>query len=461
MHILPQLRKLEKKYADTLLVIGVHSAKFDTERATENVRAAVSRYNVNHPVVNDVELRVMSAFAARAWPTLMFIDPEGKVIGRHEGEFQLDAMDRVLTAMVDEFDQAGVLNRDPVPFEYGSEAKSHGSLSFPGKILAADDGYLYIADSNHHRVIVASEDGKVSDIVGDGKSPLALESFDPPPGVLNPIGSDWDFDFPLFDNPQGMALAGEILYVADAGTHTIQRVDLASHTVSVIAGTGEQSLIRHSGGEAIAFPLNSPYDLEYADGVLYIAMAGAHQLWQMDIAAGMTEPFAGTGAENIVDGKRLEALLAQPYGLALDGNNLFFADSETSAIRVAKIGAGGRVVTLTGTGLFAFGDRDGIGKDAVLQYPQDVAVAPGAIYIADSYNHKIKRMELSTLRITTVAGDGTQGRTDGDALSASFDEPAGISYRDGIVYVADTNNHSVRRLDVETETVDTIELVGA
>ena len=461
MHILPQLRKLEKKYADTLLVIGVHSAKFDTERATENVRAAVSRYNVNHPVVNDVELRVMSAFAARAWPTLMFIDPEGKVIGRHEGEFQLDAMDRVLTAMVDEFDQAGVLNRDPVPFEYGSEAKSHGSLSFPGKILAADDGYLYIADSNHHRVIVASEDGKVSDIVGDGKSPLALESFDPPPGVLNPIGSDWDFDFPLFDNPQGMALAGEILYVADAGTHTIQRVDLASHTVSVIAGTGEQSLIRHSGGEAIAFPLNSPYDLEYADGVLYIAMAGAHQLWQMDIAAGMTEPFAGTGAENIVDGKRLEALLAQPYGLALDGNNLFFADSETSAIRVAKIGAGGRVVTLTGTGLFAFGDRDGIGKDAVLQYPQDVAVAPGAIYIADSYNHKIKRMELSTLRITTVAGDGTQGRAEGDALSASFDEPAGISYRDGIVYVADTNNHSVRRLDVETETVDTIELVGA
>ena len=191
MHILPQLRKLEMKYTDTLFVIGIHSAKFDTERATENVRAAVSRYNVNHPVVNDVELRVMSAFAARAWPTLMFIDPEGKVIGRHEGEFQLDAMDRVLTAMVDEFDRAGVLNRDPVPFEYGSEAESHGALSFPGKILAADDGKLYIADSNHHRVIVASEDGEVSDIIGNGESPLALESFDPSPGVLNPIGSDW------------------------------------------------------------------------------------------------------------------------------------------------------------------------------------------------------------------------------------------------------------------------------
>ena len=448
------------KYADTLFVIGVHSAKFDTERATENVQAAVRRYNVNHPVVNDVELRVMSAFAARAWPTLMFIDPEGKVIGRHEGEFQLEAMDRVLTAMADEFDRSGVLDRAPVPFEYGSDAEGSGTLSYPGKLLAGDDSNLYIADSNHHRVMIASSDGIVSDIIGNGESPLALESFDPPPGVLNPVGSEWGYDAPVFDNPQGMALDGETLYVADAGTHTIQRVDLAGRKVSLIAGTGEQSLIRHAGGESTSFPLNSPYDLEFADGILYIAMAGAHQLWRLDLAAGMIEPFAGTGAENIVDGERMEALLAQPYGLALDGNNIFFADSETSAIRVAKIGVGGRVVTLTGTGLFTFGDRDGVGKEAVLQHPQDVVAAPGAVYIADTYNHKIKRMDLSTLRINTVAGSGDQGSVDGDALDASFDEPAGLAYRDGIVYVADTNNHSIRKLDVEKRTVETVELTG-
>ena len=448
------------KYADALFVIGVHSAKFDTERATENVRAAVNRYNVNHPVVNDVELQVMSAFAARAWPTLMFVDPEGKVIGRHEGEFQFEAMDRVLTVMVEEFDRAGVLDRAPVPFEYGSESESHGALSFPGKVLAAEDGKLFIADSNHHRVIIADEDGMITEIIGNGESPLAVESFDPQPGVLNPIGSEWDYDTSLFDNPQGMALDGDTLYVADAGTHTIMRIDLKARKVVVVAGTGEQSLIRHTGGEATSFPLNSPYDLEFANGVLYIAMAGAHQLWQMDINAGMIEPFAGTGAENIVDGLRMDALLAQPYGLALDGNNLFFADSETSAIRVAKIGEGGRVITLTGTGLFAFGDSDGIGKKAVLQHPQDVAVAPDAIYIADTYNHKIKRMELSTLRVTTVAGNGTQGSTDGEAMQASFDEPAGIVYRDGIVYVADTNNHRIRKFDVELGTVTTVELTG-
>ena len=460
MHILPQLRKLETKYSDTLFVIGVHSAKFDTEKATENVHAAVRRYNVNHPVVNDVDLKVMSAFAARAWPTLMFIDPEGKVIGRHEGEFQLEAMDRVLTAMVDEFDRSGVLNRNPVPFIYGPDTYGTGTLAFPGKILAPDDGYLYIADSNRHRVIVASADGLVEDVIGNGESPLAHGSFEPPPSILNPVGSDWSFDAPLFDNPQGMALEGETLYVADAGSHTIQRVDLAKRTVSVIAGTGEQSLIRHAGGEATAFPLNSPYDVEISGSILYIAMAGSHQLWQMNIADNTTEPFAGNGAENIVDNPRLDALLAQPSGLALDGNNLFFADSETSAIRVAKIGPGGRVVTLTGTGLFAFGDRDGVGKEAVLQHPQDVASAPGAVYIADTYNHKIKRMDLSTLRITTVAGDGTQGSNDGDAFESSFDEPAGIAYRDGIVFVADTNNHRIRKFDVDQGIVDTIELNG-
>ena len=460
MHILPQLRKLEIKYAQTLFVIGIHSAKFDSERATENVRAAINRYNVNHPVVNDVELRVMSTFAARAWPTLMFIDPEGKVIGRHEGEFQFEAMEQVLNDMTNEFDKAGILDHSPVPFQYGSETEHHGNLSFPGKIRAADDEKLYIADSNHHRVLIASHQGAVSEVIGNGESPLAVESSNPQPSILNPIGSQWDYSSPLFDNPQGMALDGQTLYVADAGSHTIQKVDLQAKTVSVIAGTGEQSLIRHSGGDAIAFPLKSPYGIEHAGDILYIAMAGMHQLWKLNITTGTIEPFAGTGNENIVDGTRLEALLAQPYGLTIDGNNLFFADSETSAIRVAKVGEGGRVVTLIGTGLFEFGDRDGIGKDAVLQHPQDVAYAPGAVYIADTYNHKIKCMDLKTLRVTTVAGSGVHGADDGTALDASFNEPAGISYRDGTMYIADTNNHLIRRYNIARNVVETIELVG-
>ncbi len=460
MHILPQLRKLELKYANELAVIGVHSAKFETEKATENVLAAVRRYNVRHPVVNDVNLQVMSSYAARAWPTLMFVDPNGRVIGKHEGEFELEAMNRLIAAMVEEFDASGILNRGPLPYVSGFDAVGTSDLAFPGKILAAEDGRLYIADSNHHRVVVADVNGAAVDVIGNGESPLATDSFELPQGILNPLGSERAFDEAVFDNPQGMASDGDVLYVADAGSHTIDRVDLTSRTVSVIAGTGEQSLIRHAGGDAMSFPLNSPYDLEYSDSTLYVAMAGIHQIWAMDVATGVIVPFVGNGQENIVDGARMEALLAQPSGIALDGVNLFFADSEASAIRVAKLGPGGRVVTLVGTGLFAFGDRDEIGKKAELQHPQGVASAPDGVYLADTYNHKIKRIDLKTLRVTTVAGSGTQGLCDGEALSAQFDEPAGISHRDGIVYVADTNNHQIRRLDVEAAIVETIEITG-
>ena len=459
MHVLPQLRKLEKKYADTLTVIGVHSPKFDAERSTESLIAAVRRYNVEHPVVNDVSHTIMSSFAVRAWPSLMFIDPEGRVIGKHEGEFEFAAVDRILGQMIEEFDASGVLTRGVLTFEDEAVSARSGSLSFPGKVLAKDDR-LFVADSNHHRVIVSSLDCSVLDVIGDGESPLALESFDIPEGILNPVGYESGFDGTIFDNPQGMVLDGEVLYVADAGSNTIVKADLADRQASVVAGTGEQALFRHSGGAPTALPLNSPYALAFQDDALYISMAGYHQLWSMDLAAWKLEPFAGTGGENIVDGPRMEALLAQPYGMSLQGNNLFFADSETSAIRVAKLGSGGRVVTLTGTGLFDFGDRDGIGKDAQLQHPQDVATAPEGVYIADTYNHKIKLMELNTLRVKTIAGSGMEGSQDGDALDARFNEPAGISYLDGSLYVADTNNHLIRRLDVNRSVVETIELKG-
>lgn len=464
MHILPQLRKLEKKYADYIAVIGVHAAKFDTEKATENILAATRRYNVEHPVVNDISLAIMRSFAVRAWPTLMFIDPQGRVIGKHEGEFEFAALDRIIQQMVTEFENDGLLTKQPLPIKIGNGSNHNTTLSFPGKVASnLDNGNLYISDSNHHRVIVTDTDGEVKDIIGNGESPLAVDPFDSTTdGILNPIGYEATFCSPVFDNPQGMALYGNTLYIADAGAHTIISADLKRRVAKTIAGIGEQSLVQHSGGNATALPLNSPYDLAFENNTLYIAMAGAHQIWQMQIEATNISPFAGTGAENIIDGLRMESLLAQPYGLALQGNNLFFADSETSAIRVAKLGRDGRVVTLTGTGLFDFGDYDAIGQNAKLQHPQDVATSPyDAIYIADTYNHKIKRIDLTTLRVTTVAGTGGSGKDDGDALNkATFNEPAGITYLDESLYIADTNNHLIRRFDIADSKVETLQLIG-
>ncbi|MEX0763140.1 MAG: thioredoxin-like domain-containing protein [Dehalococcoidia bacterium] len=445
MHILPQLRELERKHRDTLAVIGVHSAKFTTEKETENVREAVMRYGIEHPVINDRDFAVWQSYAVRAWPTLMFIDPTGRVIGRHEGEFPFDAMDRTVAEMIAEFAHQGVLDRRLLPYQLEAEKAEQRPLAFPGKIEAdASTGRLFIADSNHHRVLVSDFEGHVTEVIGSGEAGSA----------------DGPFDAAVFDNPQGMAVDGDILYVADAGSHTIRKADLAARTVATIAGTGEQSLYRHTGGEPFANPLNSPYDLALHDDVLYIAMAGFHQLWFLDLAANLIQPFAGDGGEDIVDGPRDKARLAQPYGVAVSGDNVFFADSETSSVRAAKMGDGGRVVTLVGTGLFDFGDRDGVGKEAQLQHVQGIAVSGDTIYIADSYNHRIKSIDLNTLRVTTVAGHGTKGSSDGPAPGASFNEPAGLAMADSRIFVADTNNHAIRVLDLDHSTVATLELSG-
>ena len=452
MHVLPQLRKLEVKYADVLTVIGVHSAKFNNEKSTGNVREAVRRYGIGHPVVNDASFEIWKSYGVRAWPTLMFIGPSGLVIGRHEGEFEVEALTSAIDEMIEEYEATGLFKHGA--FEVAPESAGNTPLSFPGKITAdAGRERLIISDSNHRRLVVSDHEGKVETVIGNGESPLVE---DESRGVFG----DRNFDEPLFDNPQGTAIDGDLAYVADAGTHTVVRIDLKTGFATTIAGTGEQSLYRHNGGDALKVPLNSPYDLSLQAGVLYIAMAGFHQLWSMDVAEGTIAPFAGDGREDIADGLKPEARLAQPYGVEVSNNSIFFIDSETSSVRVAAIADEGRVVTLIGTGLFDFGDHNGVGKEAVLQHPQGLAVHGDTVYIADSYNNKIKSMSVGSLQVRTVAGSGKQGTANGALAEAEFNEPAGVAIVGNRIFVADTNNHLVRVIDTDSGMVSTLELKG-
>ena len=452
MHVLPQLRKLEQKYADILTVIGVHSAKFNAEKSSDNVREAVRRYGIESPVVNDADFEIWKSYAARAWPTLMFLDPAGKVIGRHEGEFPVDTLDEVISQMIAEHEPSGLFQRGE--FALQSEIAAREQLSFPGKITAdAERERLIISDSNHRRLIVTDLDGKVETVIGNGESPLVNGDRR---GVYGSVG----FNEPLFDNPQGTAIVGDTIYVADAGIHTIVEVDLDEGVAGTLAGTGEQSLYRHTGGNALRVPLNSPYDLSLYEDTLYIAMAGFHQLWTMNLNERTVATFAGDGGEDIVDGMKPEARLAQPYGIEVSNNTVFFIDSETSSVRVAAIAEEGRVVTLVGTGLFDFGDHDGVGKEALLQHPQGLAVHNDAIYVADSYNNKIKSIAIGSLQARTIAGSGENGYQDGTLAEATFSEPAGLALIDNRIYVADTNNHKIRVVDLETDEVASLELSG-
>ena len=443
MHVFPQLRKLEHKYRNELAVIGVHSAKFTSEQDTDNLRQAVLRYELEHPVINDGQFVVWRQYSGRAWPTLIFIDPEGKIIGKHEGEITFEDFDPVLAQMVEEFEEKGILDRTPL--HHSMEEVGESVLAFPGKVLADEaTGRLFISDSNHNRIIVSTLDGEVRQVIGGGQVGFA----------------DGAFPAASFDHPQGMALDGDVLYVADTENHAIRRVDLAGGKVETVAGTGRQARGFGKGGEALSTDLSSPWDLALHGGILYIAMAGIHQLWSLDPEAGQVRPYAGNGREAPVDGPLLSASLDQPSGITTDGNVLYFADSEASAIRTADLDSSGRVSTIVGQDLFVFGDVDGTGDGVRLQHPIGIHYHDGVLYIADTYNNKVKRVFPQTRSVLTMLGTGEPGYLDGEAGESLFHEPGDVSVAAGKLYVADTNNHAIRVADLEAGEVSTLELRG-
>ena len=437
------MRKLEKKYANELAVVGVHSAKFPNEKDADNLVKAVQRYELEHPVINDTEFQVWQQYACRAWPTLMFIDPQGKVIGKHEGELTYESFDNLIGQMVAEFDASGLLDHTSLGLVPGQRLDTE--LCFPGKVVAdtATDR-LFIADSNHNRIVVTSLSGETKDVIGSGKEDLA----------------DGSFDSAAFNHPQGMAIVGYVLYVADAENHAIRKVDLTSRTVETIAGTGVQGSTRQGTGPARTMELCSPWDLAFHDGTLYIAMAGIHQLWSLSLADETVGPYAGSGQESLTDGPLDSATLAQPSGITTDGARLYFTDSETSSVRSADLEPTGRVRTIIGLDLFVFGDVDGADHRVRLQHPIGITSFDGVIYVADTYNHKIKRVLPVTRSAFTLLGTGESGHRDGAGNQALFSEPSGLSVAAGKIYIADTNNHAIRVADLETSEVTTLELTG-
>jgi len=442
IHIIPDLKKLEAKYANQLVVIGVHSAKFQNEKETENIRRIILRYEIEHPVYNDSEYAVWQSYGVRAWPTRVLIDPAGYIVGGVQGEGHYDDIDQVIGKLVTDFRSKGALNEEPLKLVLERAKVGELPLAFPGKILAdAKSDRLFIADSNHNRIVVTKLDGTLVDTIGTGDAGAA----------------DGAFDKATFYRPQGMALAGDSLYVADTENHLIRRVDLKSRNVETIAGTGQQSREYFKTGPARTVALSSPWDLQLIDRVLYIAMAGPHQIWMLDLDKNEVSTFAGSGREARIDGPVREAGFAQPSGMATDGKKLYVADSESNIIREIDL-AGGTVKTLVGGDLFEFGDVDGTGDDVRLQHPLGLLTYGDKVLIADTYNHKIKELDPKAEKVTSLLGVGKPGQSDGS--TPSFYEPAGLALANGNLYVADTNNHAIRVVDLKTKRASTLKING-
>jgi thiol-disulfide isomerase/thioredoxin len=449
-HILPILSRLEAKYKDQLVVIGVHTAKFEAEKDTENIRKKVREYGIKHPVINDADQILWRRFDIGSWPTIALIDAKGNLYGKQPGEFKEEVLDNIIGKLIKE--QKDIIDETPVKFYTEAEKKPHdGPLLFPGKVTAdAKGGRLFITDTVHNRIVVTDLDGKGKFVIGNGASGL----------------EDGPFDKATFNRPQGTCLVGETLYVADVENHAIRAVDLKHQAVTTIAGDGKQSYARLTRGVAKTTGLTSPWDIvadPKSSNILYIAMAGNHQLWKLDTKSGTIAHWAGSGNENIGDGPIATADMAQPSGLATDGRDVFVADSEGSCIREINLSGREDLRTVVGAHdipgvLFAYGDNEGPARGTKrLQHCLGVAFGGGLLYIADTYNNKIKVYNPRDRILKTLVGAHEAGDTD---APPRLDEPGGVSVGGSTLYVADTNNHRICAFDLKTKKMRTLSLDG-
>ena len=436
LHILPMLRRIEERYPEDVVVIGVHTPKFFAEREADNVAAAIQRYDIRHPVVHDPNMTIWREYAVRAWPTLVFLDPSGYVIGHASGEPDPDRLLQAVDDLVRQGREQGAL--EPRLTELVPSVCETGNLSFPGKIKALQGGGWALADAGHHQIVLLDDAGAIRQRIGSG----------------HPGFADGSAETAAFHAPQGLIADAAHVYVADTGNHAIRAIDRSSGAVTTLVGTGKRGGILGAPSPAATTALASPWDLELLDGRLLIANAGSHQLGVLDLGEMTVARLAGTGAEALVDGDACgQAVLAQPSGLALDeaGGRLFFADSETSSIRVLDLRTD-TVSTLVGTGLFDFGHQNGPLTDARFQHALGLAWRGDGLVVADSYNRAVRLLDLEAGTVR----DLEPGMTCLDPVCLRLGEPAGVAVTgSGELLLADTNNHRILIMDPTARTYRT------
>ncbi|TDC56599.1 redoxin domain-containing protein [Jiangella ureilytica] len=400
LHVIDELRPLEERYADELTIIGVHSPKFEHEAEHEAVAAAVERYGVHHPVIDDPDLTTWQNYAVRAWPTLTLVDPEGYVVAQFSGEGHAHAVTAILDELIGVHEAKGTLRRGDGP--YVPPEPEPTTLRFPGKVVALPGGTFLVSDSGNHSLVELADDLEtVVRRFGTGERGLV----DGGPGEAR------------FSEPQGLLLlapelrerAGYDVLVADTVNHVLRGLRLADGHVGTVAGTGTPWMQGDPngddvGGDPRAVSMSSPWDLAWSppDRTVVVAMAGIHQLWAHDPVAGTIAVLAGTTNEGLVDGKLREAWFAQTSGLTTDGDGtVWVADSETSSLRYVRDGV---VETAVGSGLFDFGFRDGPAEQAMLQHPLGVTALPdGSVAVCDTYNNAVRRYDPATGEVSTLA----------------------------------------------------------
>lgn len=408
--VLPDLKYLENKYASELVVIGVHSAKFENEKGSFEIKKAIARYGINHPVVNDSEFKIWNAFSVEAWPTLVLINPEGKAIKAYSGEGHRGDLDRDIFALSNKY--KGKISNTKIAlatedhkmvFKFPSKISEVQNFSSDGKPTRS---VYFLTDSSHHQIVGLEKNGKEFLRIGNGKEGFGIDTL---------------------SRPQGVVFKDGVLYIADTANNALRIYDFKTKKITTVGGDGSRGDVWASPW---ALAVTSPDEIT-------IAMAGTHQLIGFITKTKQTRVVAGSGEESINDGPLPGNSLSQPSGLSLVGEKLYFVDAETSSLRVLE---GGKITTLIGTGLFDFGLKDGDKKTALMQHTTGVFATVDKVYLADTYNHAVRVYDVKTRKLTTLA--------------KGFKEPSDVLISDGKLIVVSTGEHLLKKVDLKTGKVE-------
>lgn len=433
--------RLAAEFPGQIEVLGIHSGKFPAERSSNVIAAQLARSAISHPVVNDRTLSIWQDWGITAWPTVAVLDATGEIRAGHVGSGAYDALKPAINRLVEDSTPA-----ERVPLGISVPALPPTILSFPeGIAVDTMRDRIFIADTNHHRLVITSLDGEVISVIGSGSAGR----------------SDGPAESAEFFSPRGLTVdpEGTTLYVADSGNHLVRTVDLPSGQVVTLVGTGEpgEPIIAPLDGPNVS--LHTPWDIALDGDTLYVSVAGVNQIWRISLSEDRIEPIAGTGREGSTNGPALESDLARPAGLALEGGVLYFADADSSSIGRIDLGQPAhpldRVAGPTGSS-FEFGDLDALGAAARFQRPLGIAADGSDLWIIDTYNSKIKQVDPHSGSVQELVGG--KGWRDGPSPLFSF--PADVASGGGRLFIADTGNHSVRIVDPRSGSTSTLILNG-
>lgn len=444
-----KIKKLEERFGNKILFIGVHSSKFQNEKRLSAVKKAVIRYDITHPVIHDIDQKLYKAFDIKAFPTLVLITPKGKIYKKYQGQEAIKDIKSDIKKVISK--NKFSINREYIKHDLIKFENISNVLSFPTKVIFVEKfSYknhknlpaLFISNSATNNIIVSSLAGKIITKIGSSERLLA----------------DGNFDNSAFNMPLGLVYHKDKLYVADSGNHAIRVVDFKKEKVTTLIGNAHTGSILEFKKPKAAKDINLyfPSDLDIHQKNLIISNLGSNQILSYDFSNKKIKILAGNGKNKSVDGKYPNNSLAKPSDIASYKDKIYFLDSASSSLRY--IDNKGKVKTLIGNNNVINGFKDGTKDQAMMQNPLGLDVNSTGIYITDSFNHSVRKYSFANKRLNTIIGSKV-GNKVGKPKQTRFDEPSGIFVAKHDIYIADTNNNRIIQTNLHNLSSKVIDII--